>query len=301
VVINPSLGIDGATGRRIWTLGSARSILKTSDGSNSPRALAGPDGTTICRVAMPTSADGRYRVAPGVTSRPPTLDVDPRRERRLPWFRPVEPYADPSVQVALAATLINICIPLAILWLATRRRFWSVRLLLALPAVVAILLTGDSALISLNLASPELTETRGLGKSFGVILLLMGDLAIAVYATAFVLSLVRVRWLKWLLALPIVVAILVTGYMALIAPILPILDRPQSTVPRWWDVFVDVAALSLTGLPIVALAAVFGSALVRRRWRKIGRLVAGSLLTAVLIGTLVPGLGSLMKPLIEHF
>ena len=97
VVINPSLGIDGATGRPIWTLGPARTILKTSDGSNLARALAGPDGTTICRVAMPTSADGRYRVARGVTARPPTFDDDPRRERRLPWVRP-----DPIYKIRLS-------------------------------------------------------------------------------------------------------------------------------------------------------------------------------------------------------
>ena len=86
MVLNPSLGLDGATGRPIWTLGPARTILKTSDGSNLARALAGPDATTICRVAMPTSADGRYRAAPGVTARPPTVDDDPRRERRLSGF-----------------------------------------------------------------------------------------------------------------------------------------------------------------------------------------------------------------------
>ena len=123
VVINPSLGIDGATGRPMWTLGPARAILKTSDGSNLARALAGPDGTTICRVAMPTSADGRYRVAPGVTARPSTLDDDPRRERQLPWVRPTPIYGDPLIQAAIGATLVNVCIPVMVLWLATRGVF----------------------------------------------------------------------------------------------------------------------------------------------------------------------------------
>ena len=70
----------------MWTLGPARAILKASDGPILARALAGPDGTTICRVAMPTSADGRYRMAPGVTARPATLDDDPRRSVGLPGF-----------------------------------------------------------------------------------------------------------------------------------------------------------------------------------------------------------------------
>jgi hypothetical protein len=123
VVINPMLGIDGATGQPVWTLGSAGTILNRSDGSKPARALAGPDGTTICRVAVPTSADGRYRATRGITARPPELDEDPRRERRLPWIRANPIYNDPLIQMATGATLINVCIPLMVLWLATRRRF----------------------------------------------------------------------------------------------------------------------------------------------------------------------------------
>jgi len=41
--------------------------------------------------------------------------------------------------LALAGiALIDVVVPLAILWLATRKRFWSVRMLLALPVVIAI-------------------------------------------------------------------------------------------------------------------------------------------------------------------
>jgi hypothetical protein len=53
VVIDPSLGLDGATGLPIWSGGPARSILKATDDKSLPRALTGPDGTTVCRVAMP--------------------------------------------------------------------------------------------------------------------------------------------------------------------------------------------------------------------------------------------------------
>jgi len=34
--------------------------------------------------------------------------------------------------------LIDVVVPLSILWLATRKRFWSLRMLLALPVVIAI-------------------------------------------------------------------------------------------------------------------------------------------------------------------
>ena len=139
-----------------------------------------------------------------MAAKPAAFRDDPRWQRPLPWVGPVEPYANPLVQLAMGATLINVCIPLAILWLATRRRFWSVRLLLALPAVVAILLTGCSFLISL------------------------------------------------------------------------IPDRPQPTEPPWWGVLLGVAMLSMSGLPIVVYVAALGSALVRRRWWRMGFLVAGT-------------------------
>ncbi len=212
MVLNPSLGLDGATGRPLWSIGPARSILRASDGKSLPRVLTGPDGATVCRVAMPISAEGTYRPAQGVPAKPASLRDDPRWERPLPWVRPVEPYADPLVQAGDGRDLINVCIPVAILWLATRRRFWSVRLLLALPVVAAVLLTGYSALSSLMLDRAQTTVPHWWGVFLGVVLLAMGGLPIVAYTTAFVLSLVRVRWLKWLLALPVVAAILVAGY-----------------------------------------------------------------------------------------
>jgi len=229
VVLNPSLGLDGATGRPIWSIGSGGSLLRSSDGKSLPRALAGPEGTTVCRVAMPVSADGRYQPAHGILAKAAALGDDPRWERPLPWIRPVEPHADPLVQVAMAATLINVCVPLAILWLATRRRIWSVRLLLALPAVVAILLTGYSFLISL------------------------------------------------------------------------IPDRPQPTEPPWWGVPLGVAMFSMSGLPIVAFVAALGLALVRRRWWRIGLLVAGDLLAAILLAAVLLQYDRLQMTAMEHY
>ena len=158
--------------------------------------LTGPDGATVCRMAMPITAEGTFRPAQGPGSQPGGVSDDPRWERPLPWVGPVEPYADPLVQMAVAATLINVCIPVAILWLATRRRFWSVRLLLALPVVAAILLTGYSTLSSLILDRPQMSVPRWWDVILVVILLTMGGVPIVAYATAFVLSLVRLRWLK---------------------------------------------------------------------------------------------------------
>jgi outer membrane protein assembly factor BamB len=228
VILSPSLGLAGATGRPIWSIGPVQSILRASDDKSLPRALAGPDGATICRVAMPTTAEGPLP-GQGLAARPSAFRDDPRWLRPLPWVGPVEPYANPLVQLAMGATLINVCIPVAILWLATRRRFWSVQLLLALPAMVAFPLVGFSTAISL----------------------------------------------------------------------FP--DRPQPTVRPWWAVPLGIALWSMSGLPIVVYTAALGSALVRRRWWRMGLLVSSTLLAAILIGAIMLRSDTLAKPLIEHY
>ena len=129
----------------------------------------------------------------------------------------------------MAATLINVCIPVVILWLATRRRFWSVRLLLALPVVVAVIMAGSSTLISL---SP---------------------------------------------------------------------NNLQPSPTSWWGLSLGMALLSISGLPFVTYTVALVLALVHRRRKKFGVLVAGALLAAVLIATLLLWLGSHAKPLIEHY
>ena len=125
--------------------------------------------------------------------------------------------------------MVNICIPVMVLWLATRRRFWSVRLLLALPVVVAVIMAGSSTLISLT----------------------------------------------------------------------P--DNLQPSPTSWWGLVSGMALLSISGLPVVAYTVALVLALVHRRWKKIGVLVAGAVLAAVLISTLLLWLGSHAKPAIEHY
>jgi hypothetical protein len=180
VILSPSFGLDGATGRPKWSIDIARSFLGSNDGKSLPRALTGPDGTTIRRVAMPATTDGTHSPAQGLPARPAVPGNDPRWERPLPWVGPIEPYAHPLVVLVMGARLTNICIPAAILWLPTRTRFWSM-LLLELPVLVAILLTGYSAMSSLIL---------------DITVLSMSGLPIVVYAAVLVLSLVRRRWRK---------------------------------------------------------------------------------------------------------
>jgi hypothetical protein len=132
----------------------------------------------------------------------------------------------------------------------------------------------------------------------GSVLLAIGGLPIVACSTAYVLALVRVRWLKWLLALPVVAGILVAGCSVLIA-VIP--EGPQPASSSWWSTPLDIAALSLSGLPIVAYASALGSALVRRRWRRTGILVAGALLAAILIVAMFLSYERIMMQVIAHY
>ena len=228
VILNTGLGLDGKTGTPMWSVGKARAILPATDGKTLPLALEGPDGSTICRMPLPKTADGIYAPTQGVPARPASPRDDPRWERRLPWVAEVEPFAHPLVQLAGAATLFNFCIPWSILWLATRRRFFSVRLLLAMPAAVAFALAGSMAVIQI------LQSQNPPGPGIGY-------------------------WVPYTLL------------------------------------------LSLSGLPIVAFALAVGSSLIRRRWRKVGLLVAGAGLAAMVIAANMLGVDKLGMASIEHY
>jgi len=139
VVLNSMVGLDGTTGRPIWSGGPSKAVLETADARSVPRLLTGPEGATVCRMALPTSAEGAYQPARGESAKPSRVRKDPGWERALPWASEGNRTQYPVRYLALAGiALIDVVVPLAILWLATRKRFWSVRMLLALPVVIAI-------------------------------------------------------------------------------------------------------------------------------------------------------------------
>jgi hypothetical protein len=77
-----------------------------------------------------------------------SLKNDPRWERPLPWASGGNRNSHPLAYLALAGlALVDVVVPLTVLWLATRKRFWSVRMLMALPAVIAIPLGVNLTLI----------------------------------------------------------------------------------------------------------------------------------------------------------
>ena len=265
VVLSPSLGLDGATGRPIWSIGSARSILRASDDKSVPHALTDPDGATICRVAMPATAEGTLLPGQGLAARPSAFRDDPRWQRPLPWVVPVEPYANPLVQLAVVATLMNVCIPLAILWLATRRRFWSVRLLMALPAMVAIPLVGFSTASSLLPAKhvPLWWEVR-LGIAFWSIT----GLPIMVYTAVLGSALVGRRWrrTRLLVAGALLAAILIGAIMLGY----DVLEKPLIEHYNWsgWHQVIYLGAYAVGALALLARLARGVAPLVSRLTRR---------------------------------
>jgi hypothetical protein len=102
---------------------------------------------------------------------------------------------------------------------------------------------------------------------------------------------------RLLLALPAVVAVLLVGFSA-VNSLVP--DRRRTTEQPLWIV-VAITMISMTGLPIVVYTTAFGSALIRRRWRKIGILVAAASLAAILIAAIMLRSDLRAKPLIEHY
>ena len=88
VILNTGLGLDGKTGTPIWSVGKATAILPATDGRSLPLALEGPDGSTICRMPLPTTARGTYAPAVGVPARPASLRDDPRWDAPAPVGRP---------------------------------------------------------------------------------------------------------------------------------------------------------------------------------------------------------------------
>ena len=118
VILHDGLGLDGITGKPIWSIGQPHGVLAASDGKTLSRSLEVLESTTICRMPVPPTAPPIYAPAQGVPARATSPRDDPRWARRLPWVAPVEPATHPLVHLAFATTLVNVCIPWSILWLA---------------------------------------------------------------------------------------------------------------------------------------------------------------------------------------
>jgi hypothetical protein len=264
VVPNPMVGLDAATGHPIWSGGFARALLDTRQGVL-PRVLTGPEDATVCRLALPATDQGTYSPALGSPGVRPDHPRDPRWMRPAPWAFGQSLYFHPLQAIAIAGlALINLVVPLGILRLATRRRFWSVRLLLALPVVaipLAVFLTID-ALEPMPHDSPWLVGTVSTlgGIPFLVTVALLGR------------SLILGRWKRFvMLSLVILLAAVAIGAIGLGSDMMkkaPIEHYSWAGWPRL--VFPAVYAIGM--LAVVAWIVRKVVQFVMRLWQR-GRLV----------------------------
>lgn len=127
--------------RPIWSADASRDVVDSADTNNPTRLLGGSGSETICRIAEPTYSHGRPQSAPALPVARLDGRTDPRWRRAFPWASE-RGHTIPILYLALAGfAALNCGLPLAVIWLATRKHFWSLRLLLAIPAAVAVPLT----------------------------------------------------------------------------------------------------------------------------------------------------------------
>jgi hypothetical protein len=148
VILAPFLALNGATGLPLW-LGQpplvdsppqfALKLLDPGDAKRRPLLLGQGLGATVCRVAMPTTTQGKIAPASGTTVHAVHVSNDPRWSRPLPWLAWLKGFLGPGAMLAAAGlALVNVALPLLILHLAAGRRRFSVAALMTLPIAAAI-------------------------------------------------------------------------------------------------------------------------------------------------------------------
>ncbi len=184
------LALDGAKGHTLWKGRPGRAI-DAGPSANRPRVLTVGHDATICTLVLPTTPEGGFEPARGTPAPPGMARDDPRWMRPLPWSREAAGLLAPQFVLALGGlALINVVVPLLILKLATRRRVWSVRMLLALPVVVAIPMTVFPTFVS---AMPSMAGTSAGEAIAGFGRATLGGLPIVVYVALVGESLIRRR------------------------------------------------------------------------------------------------------------
>jgi hypothetical protein len=217
---------------------------------------------TICTLVLPTTPEGGFAPARGTPAPPGLARDDPRWMRPLPWSWEAAGLLASQFVLALGGlALINVVAPLLILKLATRRRVWSVQMLLALPAVVAIPMTVFPTFVS---AMPSMAGASAGEAIAGFGRATLGGLPIVVYVALVGESLIR-RRRRRLVKLAVLGA-LATAVLAGFWLLEDGTRKPAIAHYTWTDWYaVIIPGLYLAGvLAMVALA-------VRGAWRFVGK------------------------------
>jgi outer membrane protein assembly factor BamB len=119
----PAFGLDGATGRPLWSCPTG-DLFPADAGADRPRCVLSSPGVTSCYDATPIGPAGDVAPKPSLVS----PDPDPRLARTLPWYgwKGV-----PFVLISGAMAFAVLVVPAVLLYLAWRRRSWKLGLALA--------------------------------------------------------------------------------------------------------------------------------------------------------------------------
>ncbi len=203
LILPPSRAIDGTTGELRWlhkpfplSSRNGGELLDPGNPTRLPRLIFNRNNpsATICRNALPATPKGDYLPPSGASPPPGLARDDPRWTRGLPWTNLMTPHtARTSLLAVTGLALLNVFVPLSLLWLAARRRPWSLRVSMALPVAVAVPLTAFQAVEPLlPIPPPSAPLPSGslalfaLGSAAGVPLI--------AYVILLAMTLLRRRW-----------------------------------------------------------------------------------------------------------
>jgi predicted Ser/Thr protein kinase len=265
VVLDAGVGLDGATGRPRWAGRPARRLLEADRSAHRPRPLVVDAGQTICSMVLPTTPQGVPEPARGTPVPPGLVSRDPRWERPLPWSRGSGGMVHPLIYLRLAGlALVNVVLPLVILRAATRRRVWGVRLLMALPAVVAIPL---AAFLMLRSVTPAMASVATERLIMIIILCTLAGLPALVYVTLIASSVLHRRWIR--LAVLGVLTVLASVAVGAYWLGCDLMSKPAIEHYTWsgWHGVVLPGAYAVGVLVLIAWAVRGVARLVMRLWR----------------------------------
>ncbi len=263
VVTEAMIGLDGATGRPLWT-GAGPGKLIDPGGTAGPARVLEVDGdTTVVRTAIAIGEDGSLSSSGTTLASPDDARLaDPRKLRPLPWTRPGESLAVGSLLIGMLA-FVTIVVPLATVRLAARRGYWSVRVLMALPVAVAIPL---GLYLSLSSLSPLAPASSPKNPVLFVLLCVLG-LPVLEYAARIVSCAVRRRWKSLaMIGLAMVIATAIVAGISLWG------DRPApAEFERYdatgWYLVILIGAYAVGGLLLVGGLLRWMGRMAARGWR----------------------------------
>jgi hypothetical protein len=239
VVTTPALAIDVATAAPVWTgqaplvsspelenllshggsmqlFGSpfqfAPKLLDPGDSARLPLLIANGLGATVCRVALPTTAQGAVAAPRGSLVQPGRARFDPRWTRPLPWRTRLKGLFEPKAWLAAGGlALVNVVLPLFFLrQVAGRRRAFRMWALMVVPIAAAVPL-----MCYLTLAPWLPVGNERLFASERRVFLVgaLGGVPIVLYAWSMSANLLRLRFkpVVALLGLTVMASLLIAG------------------------------------------------------------------------------------------